>query len=203
MVERDYKYKFENRMRSIERLHPHQLILYLSMIGSGSLFFFLMVAFYTTADRSMGLYLPRYFILSTILILTASILVHRLDLLFEKENLVKIRNMILSVIFLGSVFLVIQVVGWQDMQANNDLLKVTSTTAFVYIISGLHLIHTIIMIFFSLSYLKTYSKMIVDPVEALMRCSNPHEKVKIKLFTQAWHYLDIVWVILLVGIFVI
>lgn len=189
-------------MRSIERLHPHQLILYLSMIGSGSLFFFLMVAFYTTTDRGLNLYMSRYFVLSTILILTTSILVHRLELLFEKEHLVKIRNMILSVIFLGSVFLVIQVVGWNDMQDNNNNLTFDSRHALIYIISGLHLIHTIIMIFFSLSYLKTYTKMIVDPVEALMRCSNPHEKVKIKLFTQAWHYLDIVWVVLLVGIFV-
>lgn len=190
-------------MRSIEKLHPHQLTLYLSMIGSGSLFLFLMVAFYTTSNQGLSLYLSRYFIISTILILTTSILVHRLDLLFEKEKLIKIRNMILSVIFLGSVFLVIQVVGWRDMQANEQLISFNSSNALIYIISGLHLVHTIIMIFYSLSYLKTYTKMIVDPVEALMRCSNPYEKVKIRLFTQAWHYLDIVWVVLLVAIFII
>lgn len=203
MVENDNKYKFENKKRSIENLHPLQVALYLSMIGSASIFFFLMVAFYATAHPDLSLYLSRYFILSTIVILTASILVHRLVLLFEKEKLVKIRNMILGVIFLGSLFLVVQVVGWRDMQSKNELLNFSGPSSLIYIISGLHLLHTIIMIFLSLSYLKTYSKMVVDPIEALLRCSNPHERVKIKLFTQAWHYLNITWVILLIGIFII
>lgn len=203
MIEKENKFKFENKMRSIEKLHPHQLMLYLFMIGSGSLFFFLMVAFYATIDKGLNLYLSRYFVISTILILITSILVHRLELLFEKERLVKIRNMILSVIFIGSIFLLIQVIGWRDMQSNAELMSFDRSNTLIYVISGLHLLHTIIIIFFSLSYLKTYSKMIVDPVEALMRCSNPYEKVKLRLFTQAWHYLDIVWVLLLVGMFII
>ena len=108
--------------KRIEEMHPHMVLLYVSMIGSGVIFLFTIVAF--TASRPENLEFlkidfPKSFIVSSFIMLTSSFTISRVLPAFEKDDMEEVKKWLGVTLLLGLVFSAAQIIGWRELQSNN------------------------------------------------------------------------------------
>lgn len=188
----------QSAMERIEKLHPYQLILYLSLIGSGIIFLFLLVAHFATrpADITIENFkLPKQFVVSTVIIILSSYVMGTMPKLFREEQLITLRNNLGLGLILSLAFAISQYVGWLSMVDQGILFEGRTGGVYLYILSGLHLIHMIGGIIFLLMTFLEIVKMSKDPIKSLVGTTNPYHKLKLNILVTYWHYLDITWVI--------
>jgi cytochrome c oxidase subunit III len=132
--------------------------------------------------------IPIIFWYSTAILILSSLLMHLAYLKAKVDDFTGLKIYIsLSFIF-GMVFLIMQYIGWQDMQTQGIYLKGNPSGSFYYILTGLHGFHLItglIVILFSFYH---SFKM------------NIHSKnlVRLEVCATYWHFLDLLWVYLFV-----
>jgi cytochrome c oxidase subunit 3 len=183
-------------MEKLERLHPYQLILYLFLIGSSIIFLFLVIAHFATrpdASVAENFTLPQSFAVSSLLIIVTSYFMSQTSQLFKNEELIRLRNNLGILLFLGLGFCVSQYIGWLSMMDKGILFEGRSGGVYLYILSGLHFIHILGGIFYLLLSFLQVVRISKDPVESLVACTNPYEKLKLNLLVTFWYYLDITW----------
>ena len=89
-----------------------------------------------------------------------------------------------------------QYVGWQQLFNQNILINSDNSASYLYIISGMHFAHVIAGLpFLGLFLYKAYKKM-KEPVSVLVYFSDPEKRLKLRLLTVYWHFLDALWVYL-------
>ncbi len=188
----------QTAIEKIEKLHPYQLILYLSLLGSGIIFFFLLIAHFATRPQDISadnFILPKQFIFSTIIILASSFVLSHTQRLFQEEKMKALRNNIGLGIVLGLAFAISQYVGWLSMVDKGILFEGRTGGVYMYILSGLHFIHMLGGIIFMLITFVEMNKISRDPIKSLVATTNPYQKLKIQLLVAYWHYLDFTWVV--------
>ena len=62
-------------------------------------------------------------------------------------------------------------------------------------LSGLHVAHVLGIMVYLLYLLMQCHKTSKDAVKELLYATNPYQKVRFKLLTSAWHFVDVVWVV--------
>ena len=101
-------------------------------------------------------------------------------------------------VFIERVGMVMQVAAWVWLFQNNVSLKTSTTAAYLYVISFLHLAHVIAGLPFLIQFYRAAKKRMLDPVTVLVYFSDPEKRLKLRLLTIYWHFLDILWVYLVV-----
>ncbi len=188
----------QSTMERIEKLHPYQLILYLSLMGSGIIFLFLLIANFATRPADLALEnfkLPKQFVVSTVIIILSSYVMSTVNKLFREEKLITLRNNLGIGLILALAFAISQYAGWLSMVHQGILFEGRTGGVYLYILSGLHLIHMIGGIIFLLLIFIEIAKMSKDPIKSLVGTTNPYHKLKMNLLVTYWHYLDITWVL--------
>lgn len=61
-----------------------------------------------------------------------------------------------------------------------------------------HLVHVIAGLPFLIAFYHTARKRMVDPVTVLLYFSDPEKRLKLRLLTIYWHFLDFLWLYLVV-----
>lgn len=184
----------------IEKLHPHKMLLFLAMFGSSLIFIFMLVAFtatYTTpaaAEAPPGLVMPKAFIFSTLVLLVSSYFASRFMRAYEKESLKKLRNLLGITILLGFIFTLSQYWGWHQLEQKGYDLQGLSSGAYLYIISGLHILHLVAGIFFMTYEFIHVSRISRDGVRSLIMVTNPYEKIRLQMLSTYWHFMDLLWI---------
>jgi cytochrome c oxidase subunit 3 len=89
-----------------------------------------------------------------------------------------------------------QSVAWYWLFSNNIALNTSTTTAYLYLISFVHLAHVIGGLPFLINFYRTAKKRMVDPVTVLVYFSDPEKRLKLRLLTVYWHFLDLLWIYL-------
>lgn len=132
--------------------------------------------------------LPSVFYWSTGVLLLSSVFMHLALKAAKKDEFPKLRVFITGTFIFGMIFLVMQFIGWQDLQAAGVYLKGNPSGSFMYVLTGLHAFHLI-------------SGLIVL-VFALMAAFKLHihakSLVQIEVCATYWHFLDILWIYLFV-----
>lgn len=188
----------ETTFQQIEKLHPHKLLLYLSLLGSSLIFMFMVTAF-TTSRPDLGLdgfQFPKAFMVSTVLLLLSSYTISHLVQFYEKDNVKEMRNYLGWTLLLGLAFALSQYFGWRQLNDSGIYLAGRASGAYLYVISGLHVVHVLGGLAF-LGYL--FAEMTVvakDPIKSLIMVTNPYQKIKLEMLTVYWHFMDAVWLIL-------
>jgi cytochrome c oxidase subunit 3 len=96
--------------------------------------------------------------------------------------------MILVTVLLGSLFVVLQIVGFSQLVASGNPLSKTNSVDFLYVIVGLHGLHVIAgIVILIVMLLKAFSKKI-----------KTYTPVPIELTSTYWHFVGILWVYLLI-----
>jgi len=189
----------------MEKIHPFEMMFYLAMLGIGILFLMLVIAFLQTRSYDTGftqIKLPKYFSLSTILILISSFTISKAPRIYKKDNLVKLKKYFIYTMLLGLGFVLVQVASWYEISQSGINFQGLAAGTYIYLISALHAVHLLGgFLFLSYLYFKTQHAAL-DPIRMLLYIRNPYVRQQIKLLNIYWHFMDAMWVfIFLVFVF--
>ncbi len=108
----------------------------------------------------------------------------------------KYQNALLLTIIISVVFMIFQVIGWQVLFQQNIFVDTNNSAGYLYVISGLHFLHIIAGLPFLILFLRTAKKKMQSPVSVLVYFSDPEKRLKLRLLTLYWHFLDGLWIYL-------
>ncbi len=186
-------------LQKLENLHPYETLLYLGMIGSGLIFAFIVFAFlYSGLSQLEGLnrQIPVAFLVSTFLLVLSGYTATQMRLHYQEENLEKLASSLKNTFLLGLLFTVLQIVGWKELSNMGISFTGIPSGSFLYLLSGIHIFHLLGAMVFALILLVQLRKTQQDVIKKLVLITNPYEKMRIRLFTVYWHFMDGIWLVL-------
>ncbi len=180
--------------------HPHNVLLFLMLFGISMLFLSLTAAFvYNRVQNDLPpLRLPWIFLLNTLILLGGSATMIRAKKAYLQDDTLGYQKMLRWTLLLSLLFLVAQAVGWWQLFDQNIFLQTDNSAAYLYVLSGLHFAHVLAGLPFLLAFMRTARKHMKEPVSVLVYFSDPEKKLKLRLLTIYWHFLDGLWIYLVV-----
>jgi cytochrome c oxidase subunit 3 len=189
----------ESSFQQIEKMHPYKMLLLLGLIGIAMIFVFLLIAYTVSVNNPHAfadIRLPKIFTLGTLILLGSSLALNLAVRSYHEDNMRQLNFMIFLVLLMGGIFTGCQFMGWLGLKEGGVFLNGHSSGTFLYVISGLHLMHLGGgMLFLVLALVKTY-QVRKDPVKALIMVTNPFERLRLELLTLYWHFLTALWLVL-------
>ena len=185
--------------KKMEGLHQHQVMLYVALIGSSVLFLFLMAAFATSKPAVMAFLkidFPKFFMVSTVLMLFSSFSVVKIIPAYEKDDLEELKKWLGITFLLGLAFAACQFLGWRELQKNEILFSGARSAAYLYVITGLHVVHLVAILLYLVRLLVKCNRASLDAVQGLIYSTNPYQRVRFKMLIDAWHFVDVLWILL-------
>lgn len=186
-------------LQKIEKLHPYEVLLYLGMLGSGIIFLFLSLAFlFSGRENLQGLQeqMPFAFLVSTFLLVLSGYTAVKMRIYYQEENSVKLHRSLKATFVLGLLFMGFQILGWKELTDKGINFTGIPSGSFLYVLSGIHVAHLLGAMSYALILLLQLRKIDQDGVRKLVWMTNPYEKLRIRLFTVYWQFMDAVWLIL-------
>lgn len=186
-------------LQRVERLHPYETMLYLGMLGSGLIFLFLTAAFLFSSRAllaGMNQSMPIALLVSTFLLIISGFSATSIRLAYQEEDTDKLLGSLRITVILGLIFTVLQVVGWFELKAKGIEFTGIPSGSFLYVLSGIHIFHLLGAMIFGLILYFQLAKARKDEVQKLIIHTNPFEKMRVRLFSFYWHFMDGIWLIL-------
>ncbi|PZX54543.1 cytochrome c oxidase subunit 3 [Algoriphagus ratkowskyi] len=186
-------------LQRIENLHPYETMLYLGMFGSGLIFLFLSFAFLFSSRNllaGMNQTVPIAFLISTFLLVLSGFSATSIRHAYQEENTEKLLGSLRITVILGFAFTILQVIGWYELKAKGIEFTGIPSGSFLYVLSGIHIFHLLGAMIFGLILYSQLVKSQEDGVRKLILHTNPFEKMRVRLFTFYWHFMDGIWLIL-------
>ena len=121
---------------------------------------------------------------------------------YLNDNTEKYQLALISTIVLTLIFMVCQYFGWRDLFNQELFIDTNNSTSYLYLISGMHFAHVIAGLPFLVLFLITARRKMKEPVSVLVYFSDPLKRLKLRLLTMYWHFLDILWIYLVLFFFV-
>lgn len=133
--------------------------------------------------------LPVQFFVSTIIIIASSITLEWAYKSLKNQNQKNYNYGIVLTFGLGILFLVSQILSWKALVASGITIDLSVSGSFLYALSGIHAVHVIggiaaIMVCVANAFLNSFT---VSSMRLL----------KVDLVRQYWHFVDILWIYLL------
>lgn len=178
--------------------HPKNLMLFILLFGLAALFLALTLSYiYTRVTMNVPpVNIPFLFIFNTLILLGSSWMMIRAKRAYLGDDTEGYQQNLKYTIWLSVLFMVMQMVAWWWLFHNNIALNTSTTMAYLYVISFVHLAHVIAGLPFLIMFYRTAKKRMVDPVTVLVYFSDPEKRLKLRLLTIYWHFLDGLWVYL-------
>lgn len=186
-------------LQRLESLHPYETLLYLGMIGSGLIFLFLVIAFLFSGSNQLAgsnHRIPVAFLISTFMLILSGYTAAKMRLHFQEENISKLESSLRNTFLLGVIFTILQVAGWKELTDMGINFTGLPSGSFLYLLSGIHIFHLLGAMVFALILLFQLRKTQEDAIRKLILVTNPFEKMRIRLFTLYWHFMDLIWLVL-------
>lgn len=180
-------------------MHPYKMVLLLVLFGSALLFTFLVFSYtYSLAQLKTlpNFQFPRAFYISTLLILSASFIIHPSLKRFLDGEMKQLKSSLWITLILGLTFTLFQLIGWRELILAEVHFDGSPAESFLYVISGLHGLHVIGALTYLVILIWQTQKLGNDPIKLLVAQTNPYWRLKYELLTMAWHFLDALWIIL-------
>ena len=176
-------------MEQRKKIHPHKFTLW---IGIGSIL--MMFAGLTSAlivkrnqANWVAFELPLAFWYSTAAIVLSSITLFFAGRSFRHREMQQYRSLMTATIILGVLFIVLQVIGFKQLWSIGETLQKNVSFSFLYLIVGLHAAHVIGGII----------ALLVLFIKAFSRKIRNYATVPVEVVSTYWHFVDILWIYLL------
>ena len=174
------------------RVHPVKFGLWIGL-GSISMMFVAFTSAYVVrqaAGNWLEFALPDLFYFSTAVILLSSITIELSYRNFKKGDANAYKAFMLLTAVLGAAFIVLQYLGWQQMQSYGIMLTGNPSGSFIYVISGVHVAHV----------MGGIAALAVALVHAfgIPYFVNAKRKLRFELVINYWHFVDVLWIYLFV-----
>ena len=177
------------------KIHPHKFTLWVA-IGSILMMFAGLTSAYIVKRNQVNwvsFELPAAFWYSTFVILLSSGTLILASRAFRERSMAKYRRLMTATLFLGVAFVVLQVIGFRDLWSIGVTLTGSVSYSFLYIIVGLHALHVAGGII----------ALIVMALKAYSQKTRNYSTVPVELVSTYWHFVDILWLYLLVFLLMI
>jgi cytochrome c oxidase subunit 3 len=179
--------------------HPHNVLLVLLLIGISAMFLSLTLAFIYTRVQSgiPAIQLPSLFYFNTLILLGSSgtmVWANRSYLADHTENYQKALKATMALSFF---FMIMQFIAWWQLFANGIAINSGNSASYLYLISILHFAHVIAGLPFLGVFLYNARKHMKEPVSVLVYFSDPERRLKLRLLNIYWHFLDGLWIYLM------
>ncbi len=180
--------------------HPYNVLLFLTLMGITAMFLAFTAAFVYTRIQSdlPPLKLPNIFIFNTIILLGSSATMIWAKRSYREDNTLNYQRALISTMILSVVFMILQAIGWSQLFGNQIYINTDNSAGYLYVISGLHFAHVIAGLPFLGIFLWVARKRMKEPVSVLVYFSDPEKRLKLRLLTIYWHFLDALWIYLVI-----
>jgi cytochrome c oxidase subunit 3 len=182
-------------MEQRKKIHPHKFTLW---VGIGSLL--MMFAGLTSAyivkrhqANWQSFDLPQFFWFSTVVILLSSATIFLAEKAFKQREMKRYRSLVLATLVLGALFIVFQLLGFQQLWAKQVTLTGNVSYSFMYVIVCLHAAHVI----------GGLIALIVLFAKAFSTKTRIYNSVPVELVSTYWHFVDVLWIYLLIFLILI
>ncbi len=177
------------------RIHPLKFGLWIGM-GSIIMMFGAFTSAYLVRQAAgdwLEFKLPSIFFISTVVLLISSVTLHFSFKSFVKEDR-NYRYMLWLSFILGIAFIMLQYQGWMQLYNVGIDLKGNPSGGFLYVISGLHVLHVV----------GGLIAMIIAIIgSVLIKGKITHRrKINFELTLHYWHFVDLLWVYLLLFLYI-
>ena len=178
--------------------HPHNVLLTLVLFGVTALFLAFSAAFvYTRVQADLPpLQIPPIFIFNTLVLVGSSLTMMWAHRCYLSDQTERYQLALASTIGLTILFMVLQWVGWMQLQASGLWLGEYGSIDYLCIISFLHFAHVLAGLPFLVLFLIAARRKMKEPVSVLVYFSDPEKQLKLRLLTRYWHFLDLLWIYL-------
>lgn len=182
------------------RIHPYQVIVFLMLTGLSALFIALTCSYlYQRVVMNIEpINLPLIFLFNSFILIGCSYFIKQANVAYLADDTDKYIRSLYITTGLTVVFMIAQYIGWQLMMQNDMMLSDGPATSYLYLLSGLHILHIVGGLPALLWFIYKAVKYMKEPVTVLVYFSDPDRRLKLKLLTTYWHFLDVLWIYLVV-----
>lgn len=181
-------------------IHPLYILITLVLAGITALFLGFSAAYlYSRVQEGAdAVQLPSLFYINTFILMASGGALMIAKKAYKADKTETYQLMLLISTVLTIIFLVAQIIAWNQMREMNLTLGSDNMTSYIYVISALHFVHVVAGIPFLVLFLYAAKKDMKEPVSVLVYFSDPDKKRKLDVLTIYWHYLDALWIYLVV-----
>jgi cytochrome c oxidase subunit 3 len=179
-------------------IHPSYIAMTLLLAGVTALFLGFTAAYiYTRVQNNLEPFdLPLLFVGNTSILIAASYVLKRAMDYYRSDQTEKYQRSLGITLALTVVFLFAQIIAWQQLHNEGVFVNHSNMASYLYLISIIHFAHVVAGIPFLAIFLYKSIKKMKEPVSVLVYFSDPDKRRRLKLLTIYWHFLDILWVYL-------
>ena len=176
-----------------KKIHPYQFYLWGGLGSIVMMFAGLTSAYIVKKSQAnwLDFDLPNIFVVSTVVILLSSFTIQMAVKKQKEQQENQYRGFLSVTAILGVLFIILQIQGFQQLQANNIALtgaRSNSAGSFLFVITLLHLLHV----------LGGVIALIGVSMKSFSAKNNINNDLPVKLISNYWHFVDILWVYLFV-----
>jgi cytochrome c oxidase subunit 3 len=174
-----------------KRIHPHKFTLWVAIGSIVMMFAGLTSAYIVKSNQAnwRGVDIPKIFYYSTAVILLSSVTMQSALRSFQHRAMNNYRMLMLATTLLGLIFVVMQWTGFRQMWDRGVQFKgLSGGGQFLYIIAGLHAVHV----------LGGMVALVVMFIKAFFGKIKLYSSIPVEVMATYWHFVDILWVYLLV-----
>jgi len=178
-----------------KRIHPHKFTLWVAIGSIVMMFAGLTSAFIVKSNQTnfTEVSMPKVFWVSTAVIIISSITLQMALRSFKQRAMNRYRSLIGLTLLLGVGFLVLQWLGFQQLWEQKITFKGSGAGQFLYVIFGLHALHVIGGVL----------ALTVMFVKAFAGSIKLYSAVPVEVMATYWHFVDLLWLYLLIFFLVI
>lgn len=180
-------------------VHPSYIIMTLVLAGITALFLGFSAAYlYSRFQADLTpIQLPSLFYLNSFILIASSLALMKAKLYYQMDQTERYRLALIITLGLTFIFLIAQVIAWNQLFSQNIFLTSGNMEAYMYVISALHFAHVIAGIPFLVWFIVESIRKMKSPVSVLIYFSDPDKKRRLNLLTLYWHFLDGLWIYLI------
>jgi cytochrome c oxidase subunit 3 len=167
-------------------------------MGSSVILFFFLLGVLMARKWTTGLDplpLPSLFYASTVLLLISSGTLVSGHRSFVKESFQGHRKWLVATFLLGVGFVLLQIGGWWQLFAGGHFLNSGDGAAYVYLLTGLHLLHMFIALAM-LGWCLSDSLGSKTYIDGYLLGLNPAKRTRMRIAQWLWHFADLLWLAL-------
>ena len=178
-----------------QKLHPHKFTLWVA-IGSILMMFAGLTSAYIVKRNQANWQtfdLPVAFWFSTLAVVISSGTMWIALKSFKERAMSRYRMLMVVTMVLGALFIALQIIGFQQLWQKGITLQGNVSYSFLYVIVGLHALHVVGGVI----------ALIVMSLLAFSGKRRNYSTVPVELMSTYWHFVDILWLYLLVFLLLI
>jgi len=180
-------------------IHPSYIVMFLVLAGVTALFLGFSGAYiYNRVQQSdiPPVKLPPLFYFNTLILIASSFTLKWAKKSYLDDNTRNYKIALLVTLGLTIFFLASQIMAWKQLYSSDIFVNYNNMASYMYLISGIHFAHVVAGIPFLIVFVVNAVRKMKSPVSVLIYFSDLAKKRRLDLFNIYWHYLDGLWIYL-------